>query len=203
MNKITHYIESGILDMYVMGITSPEESKEVEQMALAYPEVKKEIDEIAVTLGAYAEINAVAPSPTVKPFLMASIAYMERRKGGEPESFPPILDGNSRILDFAEWLNREDLDLPSDFKEYHAHIIGHTPKVTTAIVWIKDQAPLEVHEHEYEKFLIVEGSCEITVGKEVYTMAPGDYMPMPLHIGHSIKVTSLVPCKVILQRVTA
>ncbi len=203
MNKITQYIESGILDMYVLGITSSEESKEVEQMALAYPEVRKEIEEIAQALSNYAEIAAVTPSPTVKPFLMATLAYMDRRRNGEAEGFPPQLDEHISVGAFSFWLDREDLQLPADFKEYHAHIIGHTPAMTTAIVWIRDMAPWEIHDKEYEKFLIVEGSCDITVGKEVYSLFPGHYMSMPLHIGHSVKVTSSIPCKVILQRVAA
>jgi mannose-6-phosphate isomerase-like protein (cupin superfamily) len=64
-------------------------------------------------------------------------------------------------------------------------------------------APDEIHDNEYEKFLIVEGECDITVGTNVHHLTPGNYFSIPLHATHSVKVTSKTPCKVILQRVAA
>ncbi|MEJ7681691.1 MAG: hypothetical protein WKG06_28365 [Segetibacter sp.] len=54
-------------------------------------------------------------------------------------------------------------------------LLAHTPKVTTAIVWIKDTAPAEVHTNELEKFLIVEGSCEIIIEEDIHQLFPGDF----------------------------
>jgi hypothetical protein len=42
--------------------------------------------------------------------------------------------------------------LPPDFKDIFARIISATPEVTTAIVWLKDIAPTEVHHKELERF---------------------------------------------------
>ncbi|MBC7688849.1 MAG: cupin domain-containing protein, partial [Aquabacterium sp.] len=84
-----------------------------------------------------------------------------------------------------------------------AKIIGYTPQAITAIVWIKDFAPQEVHDDEFEKFLIVEGSCTITVGQEVTELFPGDFFAIPLYKKHVVKVTSAVACKIILQRIAA
>ena len=52
-------------------------------------------------------------------------------------------------------------------------------------------------------FLIVEGTCTILVENEVYQLVPGDYFAVPLHKSHILKVTSEIPCKVILQRIAA
>jgi mannose-6-phosphate isomerase-like protein (cupin superfamily) len=54
-----------------------------------------------------------------------------------------------------------------------------------------------------EHFLIVEGTCDITIGDKVHHLVPGDYLSIPLYIDHDVKVTSITPCKVILQRVAA
>lgn len=196
------YIDSGILEQYVLGCTSTEESMEVERRAAQDAAIKQEIALISAALLTYAGCDAIEPNPVIKPFLMATIDYTERLKNGEPASFPPLLNEGALIADYAPWLNRSDMVTPGTADVY-AKIIGYTPEVISAIVWIKDYAPQEVHDNEYEKFLIVEGTCEIMVGDDVHALQPGDYFQIPLHKTHLVKVTSAIPCKVILQRLAA
>jgi mannose-6-phosphate isomerase-like protein (cupin superfamily) len=203
MSDVKKFIESGILEMYVLGNTTPGETNEVEQMAAAHPEVSREIDSINTAIGQYARAYAVTPEPTIGPMLMATIEYMERMKNGELPTYPPVLHEGSRVEDYAEWLNRKDLQLTEPLEFAKAHIIGSIPQVTTAIVWLRDGAPPETHTNEIEKFLIVEGTCNITVGNEVHSMRPGGVLIIPLHVSHYVEVTSDIPCKIILQRVAA
>ena len=203
MENLKSFIESGILESYVTGNSTIQEIDLVEQMAITFKEVRTELDSINEALEFYALANAVTPDPVVRPFLMATIDFTERMKNGEQPGFPPELNEQSKITDFSEWLNRADMKIPADFKDLHAKIIGYTPAAITAVVWIKEMAPQEVHDHEYEKFLIVEGSCNITVGDNVYSLVPGDYFAIPLHENHQVIVTSIIPCKVILQRIAA
>jgi mannose-6-phosphate isomerase-like protein (cupin superfamily) len=196
------YIDSGILEQYVLGGTSAEESREVELRAAADPAIRQEIELISGILFSYAMEHALTPNPVLKPFLLATIDYTERLKNGEPASFPPVLHEKTVIADYAAWLNRKDMVNPGT-ADLYAKIIGYTPQITSAIVWIKDYAPQEVHDNEFEKFLIVEGTCEITVGDDVHALKAGDYFQIPLHKTHMVKVTSTIPCKVILQRVAA
>ncbi len=203
MNNVANYIDSGVLELYVMGIASPQEIAEVEKMAAAHPEVAGAIREISIALESYAGAHAVTPHATVKPLLLATIDYMGRLQNGEAPAFPPVLGEHSSLSDYREWLDREDLSAPAEIGDIHLCIIGYTPQVTTAIVWIKNMAPHEVHDNEYERFLIVEGTCDIVVDDKTHKLTPGDYMQVPLHSGHYVKVTSDIPCKVILQRVAA
>lgn len=196
------FIDSGILEQYILGACSDEETKEVLQMLELYPEVKEEMEAIELSLEAYSLQNTIEPNPIVKPFLMATIDYSERLQNGEPVSNPPILHAQSTIEDYSPWLNRTDM-VKSDTDDVFAKIIGYTPQAITAIVWLKDYAPQEVHDDEHEKFLIIEGSCDIIVGNEINQLIVGDYFAIPLHKNHIIKVTSSQPCKVILQRVAA
>lgn len=196
------YIDSGILEQYVLGNTSPEESREVALRAAADPAIQQEIELISGILFSYAMEHAIPPNPILKPFLLATIDYTERLKNGEPASFPPVLNENSVVADYAAWLNRNDMITPGAADVY-AKIIGYTPQLISAIVWIKNYAPQEVHDNEFEKFLIVEGSCEIIAGDDVHSLKAGDYFQIPLHKTHMVKVTSTIPCKVILQRVAA
>jgi mannose-6-phosphate isomerase-like protein (cupin superfamily) len=202
MKRGMEYMGSGLLELYVLGATSPAESTEVELMAATDPAIRLEIEAIEEALEAYAMEHAAAPNPVIKPFLLATIDYTERLKGGEPITMPPVLNKNSIIEDYSPWLNRSDLLVPGD-NAIFAKIIGYTPEAVTAIVWIKKYAPHEVHDHEFEKFLIVEGTCDIVVGDEVHALVPGDYFAIPLHKNHQVKVTSTIPCKVILQRIAA
>ncbi|MGK2862849.1 MAG: cupin domain-containing protein [Chitinophagaceae bacterium] len=195
-------IDSGILEQYVLGSASPAEILEVEKLAAEDPAIRLEIDLISESFEKLAMENAVEPPVVIKPFLMALINYMERMNNGEAASAPPVLNQNSKVSDFDEWLNREDMVSPGT-EDLFARIISYTPEATTAIVWIKEYAPQEVHDNEYEKFLIVEGTCDIIVDEDVNHLKPGDYFAIPLYKNHMVRVTSSIPCKVLLQRIAA
>lgn len=200
---IQDYINSGILELYVLEETSPEETLAVESLAAEYPEIRAELAAIAQSLEAYAMAGAVEPDVTIKPFLMATFNYIERLEGGESPVNPPILSASTQVGDFVEFIDREDFVLPEALEDFHARIIAHTPQAMTALVWIKSFAPQEIHDDEFEKFFILEGSCNIEVENVVYPLGAGDYFGIPLHKKHTVTVTSSIPCKVILQRVAA
>ena len=56
------YIESGILELYVLGQLSVQEQLEVQNMASTYPEVKREMEAIEIAMEHYAVQNAVKPT---------------------------------------------------------------------------------------------------------------------------------------------
>lgn len=196
------FINSGILEQYVLGLASGEEIKQVELLAATDPAIKMEIDAISETLEKFAVANAIEPPAVLKPFLMATVDYTERLKQGEPVTEAPMLHEHSKAEDYAAWLNRPDMISPGK-EDLFAKILSYTPKAVTAIVWIKDYAPHEVHDNEFEHFLVVEGTCNIIVADESNHLVAGDYFAIPLHKTHTVKVTSSIPCKVILQRVAA
>jgi mannose-6-phosphate isomerase-like protein (cupin superfamily) len=203
MDDLQNFISSGILELYVLGEASVQEKKMVEEMAVLHPEIRLEIEEIEQSLERYAMTEAITPDPTVKPLLLATIDYMDRLKNGEIVSVPPVLAEKSSAHDYAQWLNRADMVLPPDADDIFARIISATNEMMTAIVWIKQMAPQEVHDHEHERFLILEGSCDIYVENIATSLSPGDYFAIPLHKDHRIVITSDVPCKAILQRIAA
>lgn len=203
MKNIQEFIESGILEAYVLGNATLEETRLVEEMASSSATVSEEIAAIQEALQVFALANAVEPNPASKPLLLATIDYTERLKNGEPPSFPPQLHDNSRIADYDQWLSHPDMVAPPDFEHLYAKIIGYTPQAFTALVWVREMAPQEVHDNEYEKFLVVEGTCDIIIGDELHSLKPGSYLAIPLHASHHVTVTSACPCKIILQRIAA
>ncbi|WP_222537463.1 anti-sigma factor [Pedobacter polysacchareus] len=67
------YIESGILELYVLGELSTQEQHEVEAMAAKYPEVKAEITAIELAMEKYAMHNAIEPSPELETIILGEI----------------------------------------------------------------------------------------------------------------------------------
>ena len=198
-----NFINSGILELYVMGKTDELENKEVLMMASTHIEIFEEIVAIEISLEKYALVNGVELDITIKPFVIATIDFTERLKNGEPPSFPPLLNELSILKDYLPWLNRSDMALPTDFEEIHAKIIGYNEEALTAIIWLKNGSPSEIHDDEFEKFLIVEGTCTITIDKEDFYLKSGDVLSIPLYKEHFLRVTSSIPCKAILQRIAA
>lgn len=203
MKDCKEFIASGILELYVMGGTTIEEDAEVKEMAELYPQIDREIMEIGLALEKLAMENPVEPDPIIRPFLLATIDYMARMQNGESFTIVPPLSESAKITDYEAWIQREDMIAPEDFEGVYAKIISYTPELTSAIVWLRELAPQEVHEHEYEKFLILEGTCEITIEEDVHTLKRGDFLQIPLHKKHYVTVTSAIPCKILLQRAAA
>lgn len=202
MNTVAEFIESGILELYVMGAASEEDVQAVEKMAAAHPEVRQEIEQISQAMEHYAQTRAVQPRSTVKTLVMATVDYLERMKKGELPESPPVLTEQSRKSDFEKWLRHPDAVQPEDAEQIYARIIGYTPTATTAIVWVREHTEKEVHHDEHERFLILEGTCQMRAGDRTYNLAAGDYFAVPLHVEHQLTVTSPTPCKAILQRLS-
>jgi mannose-6-phosphate isomerase-like protein (cupin superfamily) len=195
-------LESGLLESYAMGCLSGPDHDLVATALVKDPSLKQELDEMEHALFLFAQANAITPNLTVKPLLMARVEYMERLKMGESVDPVPELNSGSSITDFERWLTRSDMQLDDNFSDLQIKIIAQEPEKMTAIVWLKTGAPEETHTIEREKFLIIEGTCDLTVGTKVHQLSAGDYLPIPLHVTHRVSVTSDIPCKLILQRAT-
>ena len=63
---IKAYIESGIIESYVMRLTSPEETADVESMMFAYPEIAKAVNDFEIRLEEHLITNGVSPLPGLK-----------------------------------------------------------------------------------------------------------------------------------------
>lgn len=73
MEDIKAYIESGILELYVLGDVSPDEKLQVEALALKHPVIKAELDEIERSIELYAEYNAIEPAAHIREKVLNSL----------------------------------------------------------------------------------------------------------------------------------
>jgi len=74
---IQAYIQSGIIESYVLGLASADEVAEIEKLRLQYSEVEDAIDQFSVMLEEHAAENAVVPPLDVKQKIMAAIKEEE------------------------------------------------------------------------------------------------------------------------------
>lgn len=80
---IQAYIQSGIIESYVLGIASAEEVAELEILQLQFPEVAEAVSEFSSSIEEYSLKNAIAPPPVVKSNTMAAIK--------KEQTFPPVI----------------------------------------------------------------------------------------------------------------
>jgi anti-sigma-K factor RskA len=73
VEDIKTYIESGILELYVLGDVTQEERVQVEAMALKHPAIKAELDEIERSMELYAKENAIEPSEDQRDRVLNSL----------------------------------------------------------------------------------------------------------------------------------
>ena len=66
-------MESGILELYVLGDVTPGEKLQVEEMAAKHPAIKAELDEIEQSLEAYAGENEVEPPAHLRGRILNSL----------------------------------------------------------------------------------------------------------------------------------
>jgi hypothetical protein len=80
------YIESGILELYVLGELTAAEKLEVEKMATAFEEVRGEITTIEIALERYALAGAIAPSETSLQNLMETLEQSQKEVAAQQSS---------------------------------------------------------------------------------------------------------------------
>ncbi|MEO3403077.1 anti-sigma factor [Mucilaginibacter sp. CAU 1740] len=84
MEDVKAYIETGILELYVLGEVTPAERLQVEEMAAKHPAVKAELDEIEQSMELYAEENAIEPSEHLRGRILGSLLT----NFGDDNNFP-------------------------------------------------------------------------------------------------------------------
>lgn len=72
---IKAYIESGILENYVLGILNETEENEVRTMSNRYPAIQEELEEIEGALAAYALLHAVELPSDLKTKVIEPIEH--------------------------------------------------------------------------------------------------------------------------------
>lgn len=76
---IKEYIQSGIIEQYVLGLATPEEAAELEQLRVEYPELKEAVSAFEESLETHIRANEIAPPSHLK-FLIEKELFGEQDK---------------------------------------------------------------------------------------------------------------------------
>lgn len=104
-------IQSGDLELYVMGMLPPEEEAKVETLAHLFPEVQEELNLIAATFEAGMMQSAVTPSASLKERVMSSLS--EKQETSTDHSNAKVIEmkalarkdsGFSKMSIAASWI---------------------------------------------------------------------------------------------------
>ncbi|MBK8564336.1 MAG: anti-sigma factor [Saprospiraceae bacterium] len=114
---LNSYISSGILELYASGLATPEEVREVEDMAANHPQVQAELDAIREALHAYSVIHGVQPPQGLKEKVMQRVEGMPKsrpKESSKQEATTPTNQYNyepressgdsSKIANVATWI---------------------------------------------------------------------------------------------------
>lgn len=78
------FLQSGLLEQYVLGLTSEEENEEVERYARAFPEIQSEIDILQIAVMQYAEEQIGASKAPEMPGVNGQSAGAWESKAKQP-----------------------------------------------------------------------------------------------------------------------
>lgn len=81
--NIKDYIASGILEEYVMGVTSEQETQEVKCMSHIYPEIKAELLKLEDALGQYARLYERTPPAELKNRIFGEMEFGNKEEKKE------------------------------------------------------------------------------------------------------------------------
>ncbi|MBP7345463.1 MAG: anti-sigma factor [Sediminibacterium sp.] len=86
------YIQSGIIESYVLGMASSAEAAELEQLCLQYPEIKQALTDFEIALEANALSKAVTPPPHLKQQIFTALkADFVTQENKLVENTPPLV----------------------------------------------------------------------------------------------------------------
>lgn len=94
VEDIKSYIESGILELYVVGDVTPGEKLQVEEMASKHPVIKAELEEIEHSMELFAAANAVEPPAQLRDRVLNSLLTNFSDDNNFPTKHPQPLKDN-------------------------------------------------------------------------------------------------------------
>jgi len=184
--EIEEYINSGSLEQYCFELFNADLSHEVDSLSVAHPEVKQELNEIENAIEMLAKSQAIAPDPKLKDRIFAALNFHDEQPL-DINNLPPT----SKYANHTQWLKAVEHLIPTEpFEDFFAAILQQTDHIAQTLVITRLNVPEEIHTDVKESFFILKGQCACTVGNEVFTLNAGDYLDIPLHVNHDIKILS-------------
>ena len=188
-------LEPGMLELYALGALSPEEAESVRYAVAHDDDLRRELEDLDRALEMLAMVNATAPPSALRAKILS-----DARIGGSTNEPMCVIHGTTRTADLPQWIFAHPDPDPNEYENMHVVDLQCPPQLASALVWVKHYVSEEEHDVCHEAFHILEGTCEVLVGDVLRRMGPGESISIPLHVPHSVRITSPYPCKAVVQR---
>jgi len=195
--KLESYIQSGILELYVLDLLDEPERLSVQKMIILYPKLREEIANIESALEAHAKEAAVEPSLGLRAKIEQTIANMASQHKNESEELLV-----SEKSDLQQWLNLVERRFPEALTADNFCELWREGKGLKQVLVVSSfDIPDETHGDVYESFFILKGRCKCTVGSESFYREAGGYIGIPLNEHHEVEVIE-APVMAIVQYIS-
>lgn len=130
------------------------------------------------------QLNVVDPVPALKQKILSRLGF-----AGEElklDQLPPT----SRYSNHLSWIKAISPLLPATVEDIFMQEIRRDERIIQSLVVSKVNVPEEIHEEYAESFFILKGRCACTIGGKVFELSAGDYLDIPLHVPHDVRLLS-------------
>jgi len=194
-------IESGVIELYCLGIASEDEVRLVEQLSKKDPAIQEEIASINNVLASYALASSVSQPPShLKSRILDSI--ISRESTLIHDNLPPVLSRNSTVEEWKNYLHEINIHEPADYEGVCFMELPGNDAFYSYAVFARPGGIVEeeIHTEHNEYLLICNGECEMTIGGKRSRYIAGDFIELLPGIPHSARVTGTEHMLVIGQR---
>lgn len=102
--NIQEYIESGKLELFLLGELTEREREEVIAMAKAHPQIQEELEALEQSMFAFDELTGKVPSTQVKEKIFASLENeFKKEEAPKVTSAPSLAPVESKVVKITPW----------------------------------------------------------------------------------------------------
>ena len=192
------YINSGIIDAYCMGFTTPEENEGVKAIAAKYPEVAAAITQLKQVYETSFKMDEMKPRASVKEAVMNNV-YAQQ--SALQVAFVPLLNKETSLHRLSQTVAANNIIAPTEsFDNIFMQKLPSTREILNFAVWAKVEQEEETHTDVKEFIAVLEGSCDMYIGGVKRSYGKGDVITIPLNVPHYAVITSPQPMFAFVQR---
>lgn len=178
---VKDFLQSGELELYCLGALPEAAARSVNNMCRLHPEILQERTAIERFLEQSAAVFALSPRSGLKEKTLQKLGFTVLNVNELP-----VIDARS---DHREWLALLKDMLPEKPAEaLWFYPLTQKSGLRQSLVYTRMSIPDETHDDLRESFFILEGHCQCMVGDTAHVLGPGDFLDIPLHIHHDIRL---------------
>lgn len=190
--------DSGLIEAYCLGQLQGKDLKNFVGLLAKNPEIEREVRKVQLQFSSRPLAEAPPVCETTKSELFSKIRNLEFQQRLEGYNHE-LIDSDSCHEHWKAKVSR--FEFPTQKEPIHLIPIREEEKVKQYLAWVGSEVPEEVHDNMVESFLVLNGTCECRLENEKLELRAGDFLEIPIHTTHQVKVTSHEGIFAILQRI--